>query len=193
MSDAKNVTAGKPKIGGAVHRAALGTALPKSANEELDPGFASLGYVSDDGITNSNSPESDSAKAWGGDTVLNYQSAKPDTFAFKLIEAMNVDVLKTVYGTENVKGDLESGIEVKANSAQQEEYAWVIDMILKGGVLKRIVIPQASITEVGDIVYADEEVVGYETTISAVPDEVGDTHREYVLKPNAVEPAEQGA
>ena len=43
--DAKNVTAAKPKVGGAVWRAPLGTALPTDAKTELDAAFKSLGYI----------------------------------------------------------------------------------------------------------------------------------------------------
>ena len=35
MANAKNVTAAKPKVGGAVHRAPLGTPLPTDAKSEL--------------------------------------------------------------------------------------------------------------------------------------------------------------
>lgn len=180
MSDVKNVTVGKPKKGGAIFRAPLGTALPTDATTALDVAFKSLGYSGEDGLVNSNSPETDTIKAWGGDIVHSYQSAKPDTFQFTLLEAMNVDVLKAVYGEDNVSGTLSTGITIKANSSEQENCAWVIEMILKGGALKRVVIPCASVTAVGDITYVDEEAVGYETTITAVPDSEGNTHYEYI-------------
>lgn len=180
MSDVKNVTVGKPKKGGAIFRAPLGTTLPTDATTALDVAFKSLGYSGEDGLVNSNSPETDTIKAWGGDIVYSYQSAKPDTFQFTLLEAMNVDVLKAVYGEDNVSGTLSTGITIKANSSEQENCAWVIEMILKGGALKRVVIPCASVTAVGDITYVDEEAVGYETTITAVPDSEGNTHYEYI-------------
>lgn len=180
MANASNVTTGKPKKGGAIFRAPLGSVLPTDATTALDEAFVCLGYCGEDGLTNANSPESDSLKAWGGDTVLTFQTAKEDTFTFVLIEALNPDVLKAVYGDDNVEGTLEAGITVKANSDEQMAAAWVIEQVMRDGAHKRIVIPSAAVTEVGDITYSDEDAVGYETTITATPDTNGNTHYEYI-------------
>ena len=107
MNDANNVTAGKPKVGGAVYRAALGTTLPEDALSDLAAAFKDMGYISDAGVTNSNSPSNTAIKAWGGDTVLDIQTEKPDTFKMVFIETTREEVLKAVYGDDNVTGDID--------------------------------------------------------------------------------------
>ena len=176
-----NVSVGKPKIAGAIYMAAAGTTLPTDTESSLSS-YTALGYVSDDGVTNTNSPEADTVKAWGGDTVLTLLTAKPDQFKFTLIEALNADVLKAVYGSTNVSGALSTGLTVHANSKQIAACVWVIDMILTNNAVKRIVIPEGQLAELGDIVYKDDEAIGYEITINALPSTAlsGDTHVEYI-------------
>ena len=179
---ATNVTAGKPKIGGAIYRAPIGTTLPTDATTALGSTFVCLGYVSEDGLTNDNSPESENIKAWGGETVLTVQTSKDDTVGVTLLEVLDVNVLKTVYGDSNVTGTLETGITVKANSKDLTEYVWAIDMVLRNNAVKRIVIPDGKVSEVGTITYADGEAVGYETTLQTSADSSGNTHYEYIKR-----------
>lgn len=186
-NNSANVSVGKPKVGGAIYRAPAGTAIPTDAKSALAAAFLPVGYISEDGVVNSNSPSSDSVKAWGGDTVLNYQTEKPDTFKFTMLESLRDTVLKAVYGDSNVSGSLTAGMTVKANSTEQVRCVWVIDMILQGNNLKRIVIPAGKVTEVGDITYADGQPIGYEVTISAEPDASGNTHYEHLITSTASE------
>lgn len=175
------VTTGKPKVGGAVFRAPLGTALPTDAVTALDAAFKCLGHCSDDGLRNKDTISSGSVKAWGGYTIHHYQDGKSDAFQFKLLEALNVEALKAVYGDDNVTGDLEKGIHIQSTAQEHEDCAWVFDMIQRG-LAKRIVVPCAKVTEVAEIAYQDNTVVGYDTTISATPDENGVYHHEYIAK-----------
>lgn len=181
-NNASNVSAGKPKVGGAIFIAAAGTTLPTDATTALGNDFTCLGYVTEDGLTNSNSPESESVKAWGGDTVLTLATGREDTFNFKLMEIKSVDVLKMVYGNENVTGTISGtdGIRIAVNAKSLEHHVIVVDMVLSGTDVKRIVIPDGALTELGDITYSDSDAIGYEMTISALPDAAGNNHYEYI-------------
>ena len=175
-----NVTAAKPKVGGAVYVAPTSTTLPTDSSTALESAFKALGYISEDGLTNSNSPSVEQIKAWGGDVVLNISQEKEDTFSFRLLESLNIDVLKLIYGSSNVTGEIGTGITINANNNPQDSHAFVIEMVLDSTTAKRIVIPNADVTEIGDIVYDDSDAVGYEVTLSAKPDSSGNTHYEYI-------------
>lgn len=180
-NSAANVTTGKPKIGGAVFRAPFGTTLPKDAKSELDAAFKNLGYISEDGVTNSTSLESEEIKAWGGDTVAQPQTSKTDTFQMTLIESLNVEALKAYFGNDNVTGtDLQTGLSIQCNSKELEASVWVIDMVATGNIPHRIVIPNAKPSELEDITYVDNEAAGLGMTLAALPDEDGNTHYEYI-------------
>ena len=175
-----NVTAGKPAVGGAIWKAPIGTTIPTDATTALANAFVCLGYISQDGLTNSVTRETEDIKAWGGDTVLKPQTSYDETFKTTFIEAFNLDVLKTVHGSTNVTGALSTGITVTKNSKELDEAVYVADMIMRGGALKRIVIPKGVVTEVGEVTYKDSEAVGYETTIGALPDASGNSSYEYI-------------
>ena len=178
-----NVSAAKPKVGGAVYIAPAGTAIPTDATTALNTAFKSLGYISEDGLTNSNSPEVGEVKAWGGDVVLTPNNSRKDTFQFTLLESIDVNVLKLAYGSDNVSGTLATGIAVHVGPEEGEEHAMVVEMIGKGGVLHRICVASCVLTALGEVSYKDANAVGYNVTLTASADASGFTHHEYYKEP----------
>lgn len=179
---AGNVTAARPRTGGVIYRAPLGTTLPTDAKTALDEAFKQLGHLSEDGFTNNNTATSEDIKDMGGTTVLTVQTEKTDTFSFKLIDALSEDVLEAVYGSDNVTGTMATALTVTANSDEPEEAVWVLETIMRGGILQRIVIPDGKISELGEIAYRKNEAVGFDVTVTALPDDSGATHYTYFGK-----------
>lgn len=184
MPTSTNVSAGKPKVAGAVYRAPLNTTLPTDASTALAQAFVDMGYISEDGVVNSNSPDTDKIRAWGGQVVLIVSTEKPDTFKLTFLEALNSNVLDTVYGTANVTVDgTNHTIAVVANAKELSGHVYAIDLAMRGGALKRVVIPNGVLSELGDIVYKDDEPIGYAVTLDCMPDSSGNTHYEYIKLP----------
>lgn len=177
---AEKVTAAKPRTAGVIYRAPLATTLPTDASTALAATYKSLGHLSEDGFTNNNTATSEDIREMGGQVVLTVQTEKNDTFAFTLIDALESEVLKAVYGSDNVDGTLADGLTVTANAAEPEEAVWVLETIMRGGVLQRIVIPDGKVSEIGEIAYRRNEAVGYNLTITALPDSSGNTHYTYI-------------
>lgn len=177
---ATNVTTGKPNIAGAVYVGTIGTAtVPTDATTALGSDFVCLGYVSEDGLENNNEMDVSPIKAWGGMVVYRSLTELTDNFALTLIESENVDVLKAVYGDANVnEADGKITVNVKADDPQEK--IWVFELALRGGKVKRIVVPDGAVTSRGTITYNDSDAVGYEITVSAYPDATGSSHKEYI-------------
>lgn len=177
---ALDVSAGAPNILGAIYVAPTGTTLPTDTATALDQAFVSLGYVSEDGLVNDNSPESEDIKEWGGKVVLSLQTDRPDKFTLTLIEGLNKVVLKQIYGASNVTEDANGNLTVKATATEATTQSWVFEMVMRGNRARRIVIPNGTITEIGTISYKNNEAIGYEITITDTPDSTGVYHYDYI-------------
>ncbi|WGD36826.1 phage tail protein [Lysinibacter sp. HNR] len=184
--NAKNVAVGKPQAKGAIFVAPDGTAVPTDAIAPLSPSFAGLGYIHTDGLNNSITTENTSVLAWGGDEVLNERTSRSETFSFQAIEN-SVEVMKQVFGPENVTGTGNT-ITVRHNNKEFPEHVYVFELGLGPDRVRRIVVPRAKVTEVGEMIYIDGEPIGYPITLSALPDANGDTAIVYDAAVIAVAP-----
>lgn len=178
---ATNVTTGKPNVAGAVYMAPLGTTLPTDATTPLDmTKFVCLGYVSEDGLSNNNEMDISVIKAWGGNIVYRSLTEMNDEFSLALIESENPDVLKAVYGDNNVTVNVDGSVDIDVVSEDPEERVYVFELALRGDKAKRIVIKDGAITSRSEITYNDSDPVAYGITISAYPDSTGSTHKEHI-------------
>ena len=168
---ATNVSTSSPKITGAIYYAPLGTTLPTDAKTALDAAFKGVGYISEEGVTRSQSRNSNDIKEWGGGVVATVQTEYKESFKFKMIETLSDIVQKAVYGEKNVTGKLDgatTSMTVKHNALEPVANAWVIDTVMIDGTLSRIVVPNAKITELGDLAYKKDTAIGYDVTLSTI-------------------------
>lgn len=171
----KNVAVGKPDIAvsGGVLVAPSGTERPSTHAGPYDAAYTSVGYVSDEGVTETSERSNEDIRAWGGQKIRSVQTEFGTTVSFTLIESRNAEALKLVFGDDNVS--VANGeIVVKRNEKVLPHRQFIIDM-LDGENSRHLDIGNGQVTEVGDISYVDGEAISYEVTVSCDPDDNGDT------------------
>lgn len=182
----KTITAAKPRTTGVVYRAPIGTELPTDATSALAAAFKTLGHLSEDGFTNNYERSSEDLREMGGAVVLTVQTESKDSFKFKLIDALDPEALKAAYGSDKVSGDLDNGIEVTVDGSEPEESVWVFETIMRDGALQRIVIPDGKVSEMDEVPFKRNELVGFDITLAALLDPIeGFNHKTYIVKPSA--------
>lgn len=156
---------------GAVLSAPAGTAGPVDPTTAWAAAWVNLGWISEDGVTESYSDDSNEIKAWqGGTTVRTVITGSTATYAFTAIET-NEEVLARYHkGSTITPGTGFSTIEIAA--AQADSRAWGFDVV-DGTNHIRIILERAEVTERGDIVYNNSDAIGYEMTVTAYPNDTG--------------------
>jgi hypothetical protein len=168
--DSANVRVG---VTGAVYVAPTGTAAPTNEDSSLNAAFVDLGYVGEDGVTESRDRTVDTIKAWqNGDTVRQVITEATYTLSFTMIETKGSTV-ELYYGNAPVAGRV---VVVPTKTGGRKSF--VVDVV-DGDEAKRIHIAEGEVTETGEIVYANGEAIGYPVTIvgyatSAITDAAGD-------------------
>ena len=183
-TSARNVAVGRPnlEVSGGILVAPTGSDRPEDAETSLDPAYVPLGYVGEDGVTETSERSTEEIRAWGGVKVRTVQTEYGCSISLTLIESRRAETLRAVFGDDNVA--VAGGvITVKRNEKVLPHRQWVIDM-KDGDHARRLDIGYGQITEVGDVTYSDGEAISYEVTISCDPDDNGDSLIEYLTDPD---------
>ncbi len=178
--DVSKVLVGAPdqKITGAISDAPLGTKLPTDATTQLDSGFNSSGYVSQDGVEVATDRSTNDIKDWSGNTVRKILESFDGTIAWSEIQ-MSYESLCHAFGADNVQkvpATAEHGeqIIVKINASLPSARSWVFNM--KDGKARiRIVVPNGQVTAVDTLKFAASDAIALPLTLSCYPDENGDS------------------
>jgi hypothetical protein len=158
-----DATAVRVGVSGIIASAVLGTAAPTSAISSL-AAFTDLGYASDAGVTESNGQTVTEIRAWQNAAIVR-RNVTEGTVTFKTVLIQtDLNTIAVVYGT-TIAGD---GSIIVTPTNERTHRAFVIDVV-DGTETVRNWIPDGQITELGDVVYANGEPIGYEVTITAYP------------------------
>lgn len=173
-----NVSLGKGVQGGYFYAAALGTELPEDCTTELEDEWTCLGYIVEDGITESPDEDTTEMADMNGDVILKVTSKSGKTFSLQLAET-KAATLEQYFGGDCVT-DEAGVITVVEVSGKREAMAYVFDLLLSGDRRYRIVIPNGIVTEADDVTYSSGEVVAWGITVDALPDDDGAKTYRYI-------------
>lgn len=180
-NDPKAVSTTRGIKGGYMFVAPLGTKLPTSYDEPLDPAFRNAGYVSSDGWTESTDSEtSDGVTDVNGEVVISSErTSTSETLQCKLISVTQT-AMGVQYGSQNVT-DSNGLLMVRHNWANAtEQLECVLDLVLKDNHRWRKVVPAGSVTDLDDNTLSSTEVQGHQVTITYANDETGTGCYDYI-------------
>lgn len=173
-----NATQVRVAITGELYKAPLGSPAPTDSVTALAPAYIGLGYVSDDGVTESWDDSVEKIVAWqNATTVRSATTESTGSLQLKLIQT-NVAVLEAYYRGSRVTRPTAGRFRLDVKPIVADPSMWVLDVV-DGNRLTRTFIGNGEITERGEIPYASGSPVGYEITIAVYPDANGNLMQKF--------------
>ena len=148
-------------VTGGVYVAPLATALPATAADAIAVGYTEVGYLTEDGITQSIGGSTTDIKAWQNAAVVRVlQTEHSATIKFSMQES-NPNTLELYYGNYAAGA-------VEVSGGVRPHYVIVIDVI-DGTNTVRMVAEDAQVTERGDVSYVNGAIASYPITLECFP------------------------
>ena len=185
MPNTTEVRVGAPdqKTSGAIKHAPIGTTLPTlssitKAAVTLDPAFVGDEYVSEDGLTLTPAISTTDIKDWSGSIVRKVLESFDGTLAWTMIST-NSGALGVAFGDEyvdTVAKTTSHGNQTKVSLGAHlpDPQEWVF-LMKDGDARIVIVVPNGQVTEVGETTFASNAAVGWNVTLTAYPDDEGES------------------
>ena len=178
-NDSTMVSLGKFKVGGYAYWAPAGTTLPTDSATALPAEYKLLGYLSEDGLTNTTDTDTAEIKDANGATVMKIITSYAESYQFALLEVLRAEAAKLRYNSDAVTGN-DKSMTIKHQMPSDEDFVLVFVIAMSGDVKDRLVIGNATRAEFGDRqVHAGDPQV-YDITVSANDMGNGVTAIEYI-------------
>lgn len=183
-NDSTMVSLGKFKVGGYAYWAPAGTTLPTDSATALPSAYKLLGYLSEDGLTNTTDTDTTEIKDANGTTVMKVITSYAESYQFALLEVLRAEAAKMRYNTGAVTGT-DKSMTIKHQMPSDEDFVLVFEIAMSGDVKDRLVIGNGTRAEFGDRqVHAGDAQV-YDVTVSANDMGKGVTAIEYIGRATA--------
>lgn len=182
MTNTNFVASGVGKAGGYVFRGPLGTALPTDADTALDEDYINQGMASNDGIVRAIAKAYEVTRDQRGDEAHRSKTETSVTVELTLIESMNPEVAKTIFGEDavTVTGDT---IAIAYKGEEPPRSVWVFELA-EGEALRRFVCPVSQmVTEELSQTFSVGEVVSFPVTLTLFKDTSGAFFYDYAQSP----------
>jgi hypothetical protein len=169
-------------VDSAVYVGPEGTAMPTTATAAPGAAFEELGWLGDDGLTETRDVNSDQKRAWqGGALVRTVRASDSRQFKFVCWETNATTIGLTRPGSTPTTATGVTTTPVKAYTGSDIR-AWIIDQ-RDGAINNRKLIPHGEVVDMGDIVGKNGDLVAYELTVEVYPDTNGVLYTELTDDP----------
>nr|DAY37370.1 MAG TPA: tail protein [Caudoviricetes sp.] len=174
--------------GGVLFVAPAGTPLPTDASEKLNEAFKNVADLNEDGITRSTDVTTTDINNMSGEKAASFIASYEETFQFVMLET-NAATLSARYGKDRVTSSGDDVISFTTGMPKNEHVSIIADLLLSGMNKKqRIVIPDAVLTDTGDLQYHSGDAITYDVTFSTFPDKQGNNSYNYFADLGASQP-----
>ena len=141
-------------------------------------GLKTAGFITSDGVAESEDRSTEKILDWNLDVIDVVETDYGLQITVTCAEAANADVLKFIYGEENVtvtpaSGDTPFSVHIKKGSRELENGAIMFDIKGKGGAAGRGFGAEVQVQSVGEITYTKASLIQYPLTIDVLNDVTG--------------------
>lgn len=154
--------------GPGIWMAPVGTAAPTDATSALAAEWSTLGYLSEDGVTLSQSTNSEDIYPWQGRSPVRTMITERNlSMEFSMFE-FNEQNLQLYFGMEQAtQGTADSWSLNVVSNAPAQIYSFVID-VADLDVKVRYYIPRGSLSDAGDLEITDSGVMALPVTLKTL-------------------------